>query len=128
MRSGGGSGGLGRRGERAAEKLLRSGGYRLLARNLRSRFGEVDLLAEDPRDRCVVIVEVKATRSQDPPPEAHVDARKRHKLSALAGQIVRRYRLEDRVVRFDVVAIVWPEGEREPDRITHHVNAFESTL
>jgi hypothetical protein len=41
---------------------------------------------------------------------------------------VKRYRLEDRPVRFDVVGIVWPDGEKHPSRLTHHEAAFESTL
>ena len=30
-------------------------------------------------------------------------------------------------IRFDLVAVVWPEGERKPSRITHYENAFQAT-
>lgn len=117
---------LGARGEREAARYLRKHGHRILARNLRNRFGEIDIVVEDRKTRHIAIVEVKTTVSEDPPPEVHVNLRKQRKLTALAGQLVRRYHLENRVVRFDVVAIVWPEGTKRPARVTHHVGAFEA--
>lgn len=119
---------FGRRAEQRAAAHLKQSGYRILARNLRNAFGEVDLLAEDRTDGAIVIVEVKAGRGDDPPPEVHVTPAKQRQLTALAGQIIKRYRLDDRPVRFDVVAIVWPEGADQPARLTHHRNAFEAAF
>lgn len=48
---------IGRLGERKAEEFLKNLGYRILERNYRSRFGEIDLIAED--HGTVVFVEVK---------------------------------------------------------------------
>lgn len=53
--------GAGRQGEEAAARHLRRAGYRILGRNLRNRFGEVDLLAEAPDQRTIVVVEVKSS-------------------------------------------------------------------
>ena len=39
--------GLGPWGEALAAKALRRGGYRIVERNYRSRFGEIDLIAEN---------------------------------------------------------------------------------
>jgi putative endonuclease len=116
---------LGPRAERAAARYLRHAGYRIRARNLRNRLGEIDIVVEQ-RDGTIVIVEVKAAARENPPPEVHVNRAKQRKLTALAHQLVRRYRLHDRTIRFDVVAVVWPEGERAPTRLTHHANAFEA--
>ncbi len=118
---------LGRRGETVAAVHLRRAGYRLLRRNLGRRFGEVDLLAEAPDRRTVVIVEVKATVSENPPPEVHVNPAKQRKLAALAPMIVRSLGLADRPVRFDVVGVVWPADQPRPARVTHHVGAFEAS-
>lgn len=119
---------LGRRAEQAAARHLKRRGYRILARNLRSRLGEIDLLAESTEDRTIVVVEVKAAAGEDPPPEVHVDARKQRKLTALADQLVRRHRLDDRRIRFDVIAVVWPADCKKPTRLTHHVNAFPANV
>ncbi|MCC6580214.1 MAG: YraN family protein, partial [Phycisphaeraceae bacterium] len=56
----------GQRGEQLAAQYLRRQGYRILARNLRFRFGEIDLLAMAPDGLTVVVVEVKASRSENP--------------------------------------------------------------
>ena len=119
---------LGPRAERAAAVYLRQQGYRLLGRNLRNRFGEIDLLAEDPTDRALALVEVKAAASEHPGPEVHLNEAKRRKLSALATQLVRDYRLADRRVRFDLIAVVWPADRRRPLRLDHHRNAFGSVF
>ena len=117
---------LGAKGERAAARHLRRGGYRILARNLRSRLGEIDILAEHRASRSIIIVEVKTTVSDDPSPEEHVNAAKQRKLTTLGGHLVRRYGLADRVVRFDVIGVVWPAGAKRPTRLTHHEGAFEA--
>ncbi len=117
---------LGQQGERAAARHLRRRGYRILGMNVRSRLGEIDILAVHRASRTVCVVEVKTTVSDDPPPEVHVNAAKQRKLTLLADQLVKRYRLQDRVIRFDVVGVVWPTGEKQPRRITHHEGAFEA--
>lgn len=52
---------LGRVGERLALEHLERLGYELVARNHRTRFGEIDLIVCD--ERAVVFVEVKARRA-----------------------------------------------------------------
>ena len=118
---------LGPRAERAAARHLKRTGYRILARNLTGRLGEIDLVAEHRRHKTLVIVEVKAGTREDPPPEVHVNRRKQRKLTHVAADLVRRRRLEDRPVRFDVVAVVWPEDARRPTRLTHYDAAFQSS-
>lgn len=117
-----------RRGERAAARHLKRRGLRLLGRNVRSRLGEIDLLAEDRKSGAIVLVEVKTTSDDRPPPEAHVDPAKQRKLTQLAGQLMRRHGWNDRTVRFDVVGVVWPAGAKRPTRLTHHKNAFEAAF
>jgi putative endonuclease len=115
---------LGARGERLAARHLRRAGYRILARNLRNRFGEVDLLALDPDGRTIVIVEVKAGSDGAVEPEVHLTRDKQRRLVALAAQVARRYRLTDRPFRFDLVAVDIPHDGKPV--IRHHVAAFES--
>jgi putative endonuclease len=117
---------LGRRGEQLAARHLRREGYRILARNLRSRLGEIDLVARAPDRRTLVIVEVKAGRPGPLPPEVHVNAAKQRKLTALAADLIRRHRLTDAPVRFDVIAVV--VAETGDPAIRHHRNAFTATV
>jgi putative endonuclease len=55
---------LGALGEQLATDHLTGAGLRILTRNWRCRYGELDVIAIDPTTRTVVFVEVK-TRSGD---------------------------------------------------------------
>lgn len=115
---------LGARGERAAARFLKRMGYRIVARGVRSRLGELDLVAVD--GRTVVFVEVKTRTDTDAgsPLDAVTPEKQRRVTQAALAFLKYRGLLEHRS-RFDVVSIVWPPGEREP-QIEHVVNAFEA--
>jgi putative endonuclease len=104
---------LGRRGEDAAAKYLKRQGYRLIARGVRSRLGELDIIAAD--GRTVVFVEVKTRRSGDAghPTEA-IDAAKQRRMTRAALAYLKAKGLLDYSARFDVVAVTWPEDARRP--------------
>ncbi len=110
---------LGDRGERAAARSLRRLGYRVWLRGYATGQGEVDLICRD--GEVVVFVEVKSRRRGDPA-EA-VTPEKQRRLTLAALHFLRRYDLLDARSRFDVVAIVWPEG-RGPASIAHLIDAF----
>jgi len=122
---------LGRDGERLAARRLRAEGYRILGRNLRRPAGvlqkggrdagEIDILAQAPDGRTVVVVEVKAGRAPAAgrrdafPPELHVTAAKRRKLAELAVWAARRHKLTRRPIRFDVITVTFAaDGAGEP--------------
>lgn len=114
---------LGDRGERAAARYLRRQGFKILARQHSSRLGEIDLIALD--GDCVVFVEVKTRRSDAAghPVEA-VTPDKQRQLTRLALAWLKQHNLLEHRARFDIVAILWPEGARHPE-IQHYRNAFE---
>ncbi len=118
----------GAKAERVAAGHLRKEGYRILARNLSNAQGEIDLVAQAPDGRTIVIVEVKSrlpgTKESGPLPEVRVNVHKQRQLAALAMQMVRRYRLQDRPIRFDVIGVDLKEKGKPVVR--HHVGAFES--
>jgi putative endonuclease len=114
---------LGQAGERAAARFLERRGLLILARNLRSRLGEIDLLARD--GPTLVFVEVKARRgASGDPPEAAVDARKRIRLTRLALGYLAARRLGERPCRFDVVGVSLDEGG-DVTGIRHLPHAFD---
>lgn len=115
---------FGSRSERAAARFLRRQGYRVVARNVSCPMGELDLVALD--GRTVVFVEVRSTGSDDPlRPAASVDAAKQRRLTDLALYYLKQHRLLNQPARFDVLAISWPEGQRQPT-VMHYRNAFEA--
>jgi putative endonuclease len=114
---------LGDRGEKAAEQYLKGQGLRILKRSLRSRRGELDLVALDGRQ--IVFVEVKTRLDHDAghPVEA-VGLDKQRKLTELALAFLKKHGLLDSPARFDIIAITWPADAKEPT-IEHFRNAFE---
>ncbi len=113
---------FGQAGESAAEEYLRRKGYRIVARNLRSHLGELDLVAED--GQVLVFVEVKARRTDAFGGAIHaVHHRKQEKLIQLAAQYLARHHIKDRLCRFDVVLLQGPDAT--VPKIEHIQNAFE---
>ena len=95
---------LGREGESLAERFLRSRGYRIVARNVRSPSGELDLIAED--GDVLVFVEVKTRQTHAFGGAAYaVDRRKQARIIKEAAQYLARHRLRGRSCRFDVVLL-----------------------
>ena len=109
-------------GERLAEEFLTGLGYTILARNFRTRLGEIDLIARE--GEVIVFVEVKLRASDrfGLPREA-VTAAKQQKLILAAEEWLAAQ--QDAVhARFDVIEIILPaEGMHD---ICHLQNAFEA--
>ncbi len=95
---------LGAQGERAAERHLKRQGYRIVARNFRAAGAEIDLVAMD--GETLVFVEVKTRRTDSAgAPEEAVDARKQARMRRAAEAFAIQYRVGEREMRFDIVAI-----------------------
>lgn len=94
----------GRSGEEKAGKHLKKLGYRIIEKNFRTRFGEIDIIAED--GEYLVFVEVKTrTSSRFANPEDYVDERKQRKILKSAQIYLLQYSLNERKCRFDVVSV-----------------------
>ncbi|MBL8848698.1 MAG: YraN family protein [Planctomycetaceae bacterium] len=114
---------LGNKGERLAVRYLKKLGYRILARQSRSRIGEIDIVALD--GDTIVFVEVKTRSSQSAghPSEAITFA-KQQQLTRVALAWLKSRGMLERRARFDVIAITWREGT-EPV-VEHYQSAFEA--
>ena len=107
---------LGPQGEAIAAAHLEARGMRIVGRNYHTRYGEVDLIAED--GDAIVFVEVKARRSSAfALPEESVTQRKRERLMKTAETYLQANGLEQRSWRIDVVAITLQANG--PARINH---------
>ena len=99
----------GRRGEGLALWLLRLKGYRILARDLRSPLGEIDIVA--CRGRTLAVIEVKARDSLLDAAEA-VTPRQRERIARAARLFLgRRPAFATHSIRFDVMLVSprrWP--------------------
>ena len=117
-------GALGDRSENLAARYLRDLGYKVLVRNFESGVGEIDIICRD--GETLVFVEVKSRTKDDPTPEEQVNGQKQHQITKAAKSYLTRYGVPQPPARFDVVAVVWPEGKSP--QIRHTKNAFEATF
>jgi putative endonuclease len=114
---------LGRLGEDHAAAHLERRGYRLLARNHRTRFGELDLIGFD--GTTIVFAEVKTRRAGSGSPWDALDERKCRQVRQMASdwlvQTVDRPRSAE--LRFDAIGVVIDARDRLV-RLDHLEAAF----
>jgi putative endonuclease len=116
---------LGRRGEElAAEHFLRLG-YTILARNHRTRWGELDLVLADEGEVTIVFCEVKSRRLGSGDWRDSLHERKRRQVRTMAAawlnEVSDRPRYAE--LRFDAVGVTLDERD-ELVRLDHLQAAF----
>ncbi|RNB76447.1 YraN family protein [Brevibacillus panacihumi] len=116
---------LGQQGEDLACLYLQDKGYVIRERNVRTRHGEIDVIALD--GRTLVFVEVR-TRTADAYGTAQesITWKKRQKLRELALAYLQRQTESFPSFRFDVIAITCPLGKVDgvATKIDHIEYAF----
>ena len=109
---------LGALGETIASRYLEKKGFKILDRNYRKPWGEIDIVAE--KGKIVRFVEVKSVSRESLPdisremeyrPEELVDARKLRKLARTA-QLYMEVKKDEREYQIDVVGVVLSESTR----------------
>jgi len=122
---------LGQWGEDLAAGYLVEKGYTILERNVRTRYGEIDLIARQPiakadglASETIVFIEVKARASETfGMPEESINARKREHLLAAAQVYMQAHAEADAAFRMDVISIqAGPPGQQPI--ITHFEDAI----
>lgn len=111
---------LGDEGEGIAIQYLKKRGYKVIDRNHKNAFGEVDIIALHKGTLVFIEVKTRRTGEYGMPFEA-VDHRKQDKLKKVALMYMKRLKKEV-PARFDVVSIVVDEGRPLIELIT---DAFE---
>lgn len=113
----------GKRGEELAAAYLAEAGYRIVERNYRCIFGEIDIVAEERE--MLIFIEVKSRRSEAyGDPQLAVGHQKQKKISRIAMHYLEEKRLRHRPARFDVVAVKLLPADHQIELIR---NAFELT-
>ena len=106
--------------DKAANYLIREG-YTILDRNWKSGHKELDIVAE--RDGTLVIVEVKARKSNKYGNPEDAVSRSKIRNTVLAADAYIRFNRIDLPVRFDIISIL-----SNGDVINHIEDAFRSPV
>ena len=111
---------VGTAGEEIACAELEKLGYRIIERNYRSRFGEIDIIAR--HDDTIVFVEVKTKTSGDfGDPVDEVTPQKMRQIVSMGEEYYSFCCQRDTLCRFDVVGI---DLSVQPAQITIYQDAF----
>jgi len=113
-------------GENAACLYLSKKGYNITVRNFRSKFGEIDIIAED--DERLAFIEVKARKifGLGRPSDA-VDFKKKQKIIKTA-QIYLLYHETEKQIGFDIIEVVITDSlTPEVIEINHFEEAFDAS-
>ena len=112
---------IGELGEEEARKFLEKNNYKILDRNFRTRFGEIDIVALDKETDEIVFVEVKTRASADfGLPEEFVNYKKQQKIKRAAFT----YLAENKTYknwRIDVVSVILDESGVKDIRIIKNI-------
>ncbi|MFH2011210.1 MAG: YraN family protein [Pseudomonadota bacterium] len=103
---------LGKRGEEIAVSYLKGLKYKIIERNYKCKFGEVDIIAKDKK--TVTFIEVKTRSSLEyGHPSQGVDKRKQYQISKVALDYINKKNIQNLDTRFDVVTVqISEEGEK----------------
>ncbi len=110
----------GKKGEEIASKYLKKNGYKILEKNFRKPYGEIDIIAQ--KGENIAFVEVK-TRKNDlyGTPAEFVTAKKQARLKKAAYTYIQQNNL-DAEFTFDIIEVYLnTEGKA---KINHLINAF----
>ena len=104
---------LGREGEELARRFLLSKGYKIVKRNFRTPFGEIDLIAYQKKVLAFIEVRTK-TSSNFGTPEESISLSKKKKISRVASFYLKAKRLKENEIdcRFDVVCLAMDKESR----------------
>lgn len=109
-------------GEAAARGYLTRAGYRIVDCNFRTRFGEIDIIAQ--AGEYLVFVEVKTRKNACfAAAREYVTPQKQARILAAAEEWLQGHPVTLQP-RFDVIEVYGEEGAPLPPRINHLENAF----
>lgn len=113
---------LGDRGENLASELLQKNGYKILTRNFRSKFGEIDIVALDKDTLVFIEVKTRWSRAFGTPEESITPWKIRNIIKA--GQYFKLLHPETpSSLRIDAVVIEISEGKVERSEIIKNLTS-----
>ena len=103
---------LGVFGEDEAVKFLKKNGYKIIERNYKCRYGEIDIIAKQKNTWC--FIEVKTIqKSASKSPFEKIDKTKLEHIENSAACYIAKNKLGNEKIRFEAIGIRVSEGKTE---------------
>ena len=112
---------FGKAAEAAAVKFLEARGYKILRRNYKTKFSEIDIIAKDKDVLCFIEVKARHSDRFGQPGEA-LSLNKQRQISKAAICYLKENNLLEHSARFDVVSLLYTHDLPEIDLVK---DAFE---
>lgn len=103
--------------EDLVSKYLENKGYKILIQNAYISHGEIDIICKD--NEYIVFVEVKSSFTSDYDVYSALTKKKKRLLKSSINNYLAKYSLQNRIWRFDYVAVKKVAGLFEIEHFTH---------
>jgi len=115
---------IGNFGEKIGLEYLRKKGYKILERNFKKKWGEIDIVGE--KNGNLIFFEIKTIKSKDGfSPEDEIDFKKKNQLRKMAQIYLAEKRIsKDAPYQIDILSIVLDPASKATE-ISHFENAIE---
>lgn len=114
---------IGSWGEHLAERYLLERGYQILGKNVRTAYGEIDILARQKDELVFAEVKTRTNQSYGQPEAAITTKKQAHMIQAAQAYLQANPNLEGCAWRIDVIAISGKPGDASPE-IVYFENAL----
>ena len=101
----------GKIGEDEAVKFLKKNKYKIIERNFRTKFGEIDIIAKKGKEIFFIEVKTRKTISFGYPEES-VDERKLNKIKKVALYYIQRNKIKSHF-KFEIISILIKDDRKE---------------
>ena len=113
-------------GEDYTAKFLRRNKYKILERNMRNKYSEIDIIAENKE--YIIFVEVKTRTGEGATrPADAVNIRKQQMIMKAAKYYLTYTHTTDKQPRFDVAEVYLSHDKSKPYKINYIENAYIQT-
>ena len=112
---------LGIKGECDVQEFLKKQKFKIIEKNYKSKWGEVDIIAQ--KGDLLIFVEVKTRKNVYFPISKVVNYSKQQKIIKTAKVFIQNKNIYNKICRFDVATVVSKENNIEIDYIE---NAFQA--
>ena len=98
-------------GEKLASKYLKENNYKIIKKNFRCGFGEIDIIAKDIKTQEIVFVEVKTRKNYKygTPAESITNVKARH-IKKVIEYFIHINSLHNKYIRIDVIELIIKEN------------------
>ena len=103
---------LGKKGEHQVSEWLQKKGYRIIAKNIRYKTAEIDMVAMHPDNSTVSFIEVRTRKTAKlGHPLETITRQKQANIRQAASLFLLQRKMHNIAIQFDVASIVWDDEE-----------------